>query len=155
MSVETFIQKFGSDDPVVAFNLRCEMVARAIRAVGDSTKHGECWLYPNVNASRYGITSVLSKTRVVSRLVLCLSTGKPYDYHNEDGEYMEAAHRTPVICHYRNCCNPEHLYWISKSENCKRREAEARAMAAAEKLAAGLVVGEGSTLLSIDLPLLC
>jgi hypothetical protein len=138
VSVETFIEKFGSDDPVAAFNLRCEMVARAIRAIGDCTKHGECWLYPKTNADGYGITSVLHKTRVVSRLVQCLATGKPYDYHNEDGEYMIASHKTPVICRHRNCCNPEHLYWETLGEGCKRREDEVRAKALAAEVSSSL-----------------
>lgn len=128
MSLEAFMKRFGGPDPVEAHNLRCEMVARAIKAIGDSYKvthaAGECWHYPKVNSSGYGVTSVLHKTMVASRLVLCCATGKLYDYHNEAGEYMEAAHRSPVICQDHRCLNPEHLFWITKSDNCKRREAD-------------------------------
>ena len=143
MSLETFLEQFGGDDPLIAHNLRCEMVARAIKAIGDSTKvthaGGECWRYPNRNPGGYGVTSVKSKSRVASRLVLCIATGKPYDYRNEDGELMEAGHRSPVICRYRDCLNPEHLFWINKSDNCKRREAEERSLKLARATAAGLI----------------
>ena len=139
MSIEQFIERFGGkDDPVTAHNLRCEMVARAIKAIGDSTKKGDCWCHPKVNTRGYGITSVLHKTRVTSRLVLCCATGKPYDYHNEAGVYMTAGHRTPIICRYRSCLNPDHLYWETLSDGCKRREAEARARTAAAEMAAAL-----------------
>ena len=138
MSLENFLQVFGGDDPVMSHNLRCEMVARAIKAIGDSSKvthaGGTCWRHPKVNQAGYGITSVLHKTYVTSRLVLCIVTGKPYGYHNELGEYMEAAHRTPIICQFRDCLNPDHLYWATKGENCKRREAEARAAVTPEAL---------------------
>jgi hypothetical protein len=139
IETEAFLRTFG-DDPVTAHNLRCEMVARAIRAIGDSTKVSECWLYPNVNSCGYGVTSVLHKTYVTSRLVCCLATGKPYDYHNDDGEYMVASHRTPIICRNRNCLNPAHLFWETQKENCKRREAEARAEQATSELAAKAVL---------------
>src|SRR5208337_370521 len=130
MSLETFLKTFGEGDPVTTHNLKCEMVARAIKAIGDSTKvthaGGTCWRYPKVNRDGYGLTSVLHKTYVTSRLVLCLATGKPYGYHNEQGEYMTAAHCTPVVCRFRDCLNPAHLSWETLSGACKRREAEAR-----------------------------
>lgn len=143
MSLETFMERFGGDDPLAAHNLRCEMVARAIKAIGDSTKvthaGGTCWRYPNVNNKEYGITSVLRKTYVASRLVLCCDTGKPNDYHNEDGDYMQAAHRTPVTCRFRDCLNPEHLYWATKADNCERREDEERSLKLAKEIAAKLI----------------
>lgn len=142
MILETFLEKFTDDndaDVIAAYDSRCKHFHAAIKAIGDSTKHGECWVYPKVNKDGYGVTSVLHKTRVVSRLVLCLATGKPYDYHNENGEYMVACHKTPVICRHRNCCNPEHLFWETQTENCKRREAEKRAIAQAVQLSAGLI----------------
>lgn len=138
MSIEAFIERFGEDDAVAAHNLRCEMVARAIKAIGDSRKKGDCWLYPKTNSNGYGVTSVLHKSRVTSRLVLCCATGKPYDYHNAAGEFMIASHRTPIICRFRNCLNPEHLFWETLSEGCKRREAEQRARTAAAEMAAAL-----------------
>lgn len=139
MSIETFIEKFGEDDAVTAHNLRCEMVARTIKAIGDSTKDGDCWRYPKTNSNGYGVTSVLHKTRVTSRLVLCCTTGKPYDYHNEAGDFMIASHRTPIVCRFRDCLNPEHLYWETLSEGCKRREDEQRAKTATAEMAATLV----------------
>jgi hypothetical protein len=144
MSLEDFMQKFGEDDRVNVHNLRSEMTARAIKAIGDSTKithaGGTCWRYPSINKAGYGVTSVLHKTYVTSRLVLCLASGKPYAYHNDSGEYMEAAHCTPILCRFRDCLNPEHLYWTTKSDNCKRREAEARAAVATEALSALLSI---------------
>ena len=136
--LEKFLKRFGDDDPVSAHKLRCEMVARAIKAIGDSTTVGNCWCYPKVNSNGYGVTSVLHKIRVTSRLILCCETGKPYNYHNEDGELMIASHKTPIICRFRNCLNPEHLFWETLSEGCKRREAEARAKSAAIAMADAL-----------------
>jgi hypothetical protein len=151
MSLEDFIQKFGDDDALNVHNLRCEMTARAIKAIGDSTKvahaAGTCWRYPKVNQVGYGVTSVLHKTYVTSRLVLCCATGKPYDYHNEAGEYMNAGHRTPITCRFRDCLNPDHLYWETRSDGCKRREAEDRARTAAGALVSALTTPEA--LLSI------
>lgn len=139
---EKFLQKFGLD-VVAEHNLRCEMIAKAIRAIGDSIKvthsGGTCWRHPKVNTSGYGVTSVLHKSRVTSRLVLCCDTGKPYDHHNEAGEYMIASHRSPLICRFRDCLNPEHLFWETLSEGCKRREAEDRARQAVSTLASDLV----------------
>ena len=138
MSLEDFMQTFGEDDPVTAHNLRCEMIARAIKAIGDSTKDGDCWRYPKVNSGGYGVTSVLHKSRVTSRLVLCCDTGQPYDYHNEAGEYMIASHRTPMVCRFRDCLNPEHVFWETFSEGMQRREDEQRARTAAGELAVAL-----------------
>jgi hypothetical protein len=137
-TLENFLEKFSGDDPLTAHNLRCEMIARAIKAIGDSTKvthaGGTCWRYPKVSRDGYGVTSVLHRTYVASRLVLCCATGKPYNYHNEAGEFMTASHRTPLICRFRNCLNPEHLYWETSSDSAKRRETEARAATAAGAL---------------------
>ena len=143
MSLETFLEQFNGDDPLTAHNLRCEMVARAIKAIGDSTKvthgGGTCWRYPKTNNAGYGVTSVLHQSRVTSRLVLCCDTGKPYDYHNDSGEYMTASHRTPIICRFRDCLNPAHLYWETQSDGCKRREAEERSLSITKELASALV----------------
>ena len=144
MSLENFLEKFD-ENPVTTHNLRCEMNARAIKAIGDSTKHGDCWRYPKVNRAGYGVTSVLHKTRVTSRLVLCCATGKPYDFHNESGEYMIASHRTPIICRFRDCLNPDHLYWETASDGCKRREAEERARNAASELGALMLPATASS----------
>lgn len=137
-SLEQFLVRFGKEDPVNAHNLRCEMVARAIKAIGDSTRERDCWRYPKVNSNGYGVTSVLHLSRVTSRLVQCCATGKPYDYHNAEGEYMITSHRTPIICRFRDCLNPEHLFWETLSDGCKRREAEARARALAKSIAVAL-----------------
>jgi hypothetical protein len=136
-TLDNFLQRFD-DDFAATHNLRCEMVARAIKAIGDSTKKGDCWCYPKQNRDGYGVTSVLHQSRVTSRLVLCCVTGKPYDYHNESGEYMIASHRTPIICRFRNCLNPDHLFWETLSDGCKRREDEARAVSATTGLASSL-----------------
>jgi len=81
------------------------------------------------------------------RSVLCCATGKPYDYHNEAGEYMNAGHRTPIICRFRDCLNPDHLYWETRNDGCKRREAEERARTATGVLVSALTTPEA--LLSI------
>jgi hypothetical protein len=139
---DLFLEKFGAPDPVAGHNLRCEMVARAIKAIGDSSKvthtGGSCWRYPKTNKDGYGYTHVLSKSRITSRLVLCCATDKPYDYHNEHGDYMIASHRTPIICRFRDCLNPDHLFWETLSDGCERREVEARAADATRELALGL-----------------
>lgn len=144
---EKFLQKFTVDE-VAEHNLRCEMVAQAIKAIGDSTKithgGGTCWCHPRINKGGYGYTHVLRKAYVTSRLILCCDTGKPYDYHNGAGEFMVASHRTPVICRHRNCLNPAHLYWETSSESSTRREAEERARQAASTLASDLVPSRSS-----------
>jgi hypothetical protein len=149
-TLENFLERFY-EDAVSTHNVRCEMTARAIKAIGDSTKvthaGGTCWRFPKVNKAGYGVTSVLHLSRVTSRLVLCMATGKPYDYHNEQGEYMIASHRTPIICRFRNCLNPEHLFWETLSDGSKRREAEARAVSEAGKLSSAL--GNVGSLVSI------
>jgi hypothetical protein len=70
----------------------------------------------------------------------CCATGKPYDYHNEPGEYMIASHWTPIICRFRDCLNPDHLYWEAASDGCRRREAEERARNAASTLSSLLSI---------------
>ncbi len=140
-TAEKFLRKFDVD-VVAEHNLRCEMVAQAIKAIGDSVKithgGGTCWCHPKTNRDGYGYTHVLRQSRITSRLVLCIATGKPYDYHNEADEFMVASHHTPVICRHRNCLNPDHLYWETSSESSKRREAEKRAHQAASTLASEL-----------------
>lgn len=90
---------------------------------------------------RYGVTSILHKIAVASRLILCCDTGKPYDYHSEAGEFMIASHKTPIICRYRSCLNPEHLFWDTLSGGCQRREAEEAARKLASELASELTEG--------------
>jgi hypothetical protein len=46
---------------------------------------------------------------------------------------MDDCHRSP-LCRFKACCNPEHLFWDTHANNCKRRELEKRARQAAKVL---------------------
>lgn len=118
--VDSFIERFEQPDLVG------NMYYRAIVAIGDSIKHGDCWVYPTVNPDGYGQTSVGGRTITPSRLVLCCATHQPMNYK------MDACHRTP-LCRFRACCNPEHLYWDTRKNNIKRRQTEAKAREAAKQ----------------------
>lgn len=138
-AVEIFVQKFGEQDLHKRESMRRLMFYRAIVAIGDCIKHGDCWVYPKLDSSGYGSLSVGGRTTTVSRLVLCCATNKPLGY-KEGKEFMEACHRTP-LCRYRACCNPEHLFWDSKSNNAKRRETERAAREVAKLMVSGLISG--------------
>ena len=103
-----------------------------IEAIGDSIKRGECWCYPNTAPDGYSRIRVAGKNTTASRLLLCVATNKPLDYG------MDACHRTP-LCRFKNCINPEHLYWETHAENCRRRELERRARIAIAPLVGDLV----------------
>jgi len=134
MSIETFIEQFtASGGSAFADHMtQWDLVIKAIEAIGDSTKHGECWCYPTTASDGYSKIRVGSKTTTASRLLLCCATGKPLNYG------MDACHRTP-LCRFKNCINPDHLFWDTHAENCKRRELERRARAAIAPLAGALV----------------
>lgn len=57
----------------------------------------------------------------MSRVSLWINSDKPWDYHNEDGEPMDACHNTAVCIPLRGCINPDHLYWDTRAENLRRR----------------------------------
>ncbi|MBZ5613235.1 MAG: hypothetical protein LAO23_04430 [Acidobacteriia bacterium] len=109
---------------------------RAIVAIGNSIKHGDCWVYPSTNKEGYGITSVGGKSTSASRLVLCCATDKPLDY-KVGKDFMDACHRTP-LCRFRACLNPEHLYWDTKRNNSRRRELERAAAEVAKVISSDL-----------------
>jgi hypothetical protein len=46
---------------------------------------------------------------------------------------MDDCHKSP-LCRFKACCNPEHLFWDTHANNCKRRELEKRARQAAKVL---------------------
>jgi hypothetical protein len=134
MSIESFIEQFTeSGVGLFADHMRrWDLAIKAIEAIGDSIKHGECWCYPTTASDGYSKIRVGNKTTTASRLVLCVATDKPLDYG------MDACHRTP-LCRHKNCINPEHLFWDTHAENCKRRELERRARAVIAPLAGNLV----------------
>jgi hypothetical protein len=134
MSIENFIEKFSvsADDDGSLIRL---MYYRAITAIGDSTKRGDCWVYPTTNDSGYGIIKIAGKAVAVSRLILCCASHMPLNHK------MDACHISP-ICRFKACCNPEHLYWDTHKSNCERREAERRGRQAAEVLVGNMM---GST----------
>ncbi|MGP0017950.1 MAG: hypothetical protein ACLPHP_05230 [Candidatus Sulfotelmatobacter sp.] len=134
MSVETFIERFTESGVgfFTAHMQRWDLAIKAIEAIGDSIKHGECWCYPHTAPDSYSRIRVKGKNTTASRLVLCVGTNKPLSYK------MDACHKTP-LCRFKNCINPDHLYWETHAENCRRRELERRARAAIAPLAGDLV----------------
>lgn len=133
--VEWFLKHFGKDD---ARNL----LRKALECILECEREDQpesCWLHPNTNNAGYAIVKFEDRSITVSRLVLCAYTHKPLNYHNDQGEFMEAAHKTPIICRHLNCVNPTHLEWLTKSENTKSREAEKRARAAVDSIKASLL----------------
>lgn len=138
MSVETFIEQFiesgKEQNDFYSLHMKLDLTIKAMEVVGDSIKRGECWCYPRTDPSGYGKLWFNRKSTTASRLVLCAATNKPINYG------MDACHRTPV-CRFRNCVNPDHLYWETHSENCKRRELERKARATIAGLTGDLVVG--------------
>jgi hypothetical protein len=145
ISVDDFA-KYVSSDPVeiIAHGDRLEradLVIKALEVIGDSTKHGECWCYPQIDNGGYAKVRYDGRYTTASRLVLCAATNKPLSYG------MDACHRTP-LCRFRNCINPDHLFWETHAENCRRRELErrARAVIAGEAKALSLQYAETSAL---------
>jgi hypothetical protein len=134
VSVESFLEKFTTSDGDWFSNhmSKWDRVITAIGAIGDCVKQGECWVYPHTDADGYSRIRVESKNTTASRLVLCCATNKPLDYG------MDACHRTP-LCRFRACINPEHLFWDTHAENCKRRELERRARKTISEVAGRLV----------------
>jgi hypothetical protein len=81
--------------------------------------HGTCWLFQGRrDRDGYARTTVQRKDRILSRLILCLTTDKPYKSD------LIAGHKTPLLCKTgnRNCINPDHLQWETKAEGAARRE---------------------------------
>ena len=134
MSIETFIEKFTeSGGGFFADHMRrWDFAIKAIEVIGDSVKRGECWCYPHTAPDGYSRVRITGKNTTASRLVLCVATNKALDYD------MDACHRTP-LCRFKNCINPDHLYWETHAENCRRRELERRARAVIAPLAGDLV----------------
>src|SRR5579872_1617132 len=82
---------------------------------------GNCWIYRgDIDRSGYGLKRVAGRHYTVSRIMLALATGESFNLPD-----YEACH-VPQ-CPNRHCCNPAHLHWGTKAENCRERE-EARRM---------------------------
>jgi hypothetical protein len=147
MSLEAFLKKFGDESLHERESFIRLMYYRAIVAIGRCIKPVDgcgCWVYPSTNGSGYGVVSVGGKRPSVSRLVLCCATNKPLDYG------MDACHKSP-LCRHRACCNPEHLFWGTHSENSLRREVEKRAKEATGVIAAILAPKHYQP--SVDIPI--
>jgi hypothetical protein len=81
----------------------------------------DCWVYKGaINQKGYGMKKIGGVARTVSRFMLAYATRESIEKLGYD-----ACHRDE-ICPYKACCNPTHLYWATKSENCKAREQRAR-----------------------------
>jgi hypothetical protein len=81
----------------------------------------DCWIYKGAsNPYGYGMKKIGKKVYTVSRFMLAYDTRESL----VNPEY-DACHRDD-ICPYKACCNPRHLYWATKSENCKAREKRAK-----------------------------
>src|ERR1019366_5452839 len=98
-----------------------------------------CWLHKGgMDKNGYARTTVQStEGRIVSRLVLCLRTKKPYPIsENPD----EAGHMTPFICRKgnRHCINPYHLQWETKAQGLARRKRDELLLPLEQQVMAGM-----------------
>ena len=89
--------------------------------LGNCDLVADCWIYKGaVNDGGYGVKKIAGTARTVSRFMLAYTTRESIVKHGWD-----ACHKDDV-CPYKACCNPDHLYWATKSDNCKAREKRAR-----------------------------
>jgi hypothetical protein len=89
--------------------------------LGNCELVADCWIYKGaVNQSGYGMKKINGRACTVSRFMLAYDTRESLS----NPEY-DACHRDDV-CPYKACCNPQHLYWATKSQNCLAREKRAR-----------------------------
>ena len=80
----------------------------------------DCWIFKGAtNQNGYGMKKAGKTSYSVSRFVLA------YASRESLGSKYDACH-CDDICPYKACCNPDHLYWATKSDNCKAREKRAR-----------------------------
>ncbi len=105
------------------YRLEVKQVQKCI-AKADRVWNGvsTCWLHTgSLDKNWYARTSVQRNGRIVSRLVLCLLTKKPYPISENP---LEAGHLTPFICRKgnRHCIRPSHLQWETKAEGLARRQ---------------------------------
>jgi hypothetical protein len=81
----------------------------------------DCWIYKGAsNEYGYGMKKIGGKVHTVSRFMLAYDTRESLCKPGYD-----ACHRDD-ICPYKACCNPRHLYWATRSDNCKAREKRKR-----------------------------
>lgn len=108
---------FKTGSPVLSLEEK-QRLSQEIFAACEIGPNGwqDCWLYPKKNGSAYGMKSIGGKTYTVSRIMLAIHTGESFDVK------ADACHHHD-ICPYPNCCNPSHLFWDSRSNNCVEREA--------------------------------
>lgn len=89
--------------------------------LGNCDLVADCWIYKGaVNQNGYGMKKIGKKTCTVSRFMLAYATRESLDKPGYD-----ACHKDDM-CPYKACCNPLHLYWATKSDNCKARERRAK-----------------------------
>jgi len=81
---------------------------------------GDCWIYrSSINNDGYGTKRINGRFRNVHRIMLAFKDGVGIDSR------FDACHDTRQ-CPYKACCNPAHLFWASRKDNCKRREQDDR-----------------------------
>src|ERR1700722_14609807 len=78
----------------------------------------DCWVYRGTAnpATCYGAKYIQGQRRTVSRFMLAYSSRESMTTKDDACHVNE--------CPYKACCNPQHLFWGSHSENCAQREAE-------------------------------
>lgn len=75
----------------------------------------DCWVWAGARThDGYGVIRVGIKTRIVSRVALCLKTGLSLSTPADACHVPE--------CLSRACCNPAHLFWGDHRANCSGRE---------------------------------
>ncbi len=76
----------------------------------------DCWVYRgSLNEKGYGIKRIGKRIHSVSRYMLAYTTRESLNCR------WDACH-DPKKCAYRSCCNPAHLFWASRAQNCHQRE---------------------------------
>lgn len=98
-----------------------------------------CWLHAGArDKNGYARTTVQrTQERIVSRLVLCIVSKRPYPIRENPDE---AGHMTPFICRKENkhCIRPSHLQWESRAQGLARRQRDERLLPREKEVLAGI-----------------
>jgi len=77
---------------------------------------GGCWIYPKTDAAGYAHKVSADGPNTSAHRAILLAVNPPPTRN------LDAAH----LCANRPCCNPEHLTWMTRSQNCATRRVPPR-----------------------------